>query len=36
LPGSGLKKKTASQDLTSQCNIPQSHLLNREEGILWQ
>jgi len=35
-PGSGLKKKTANRDPTSQCDALQSHLLNREEGILWQ
>jgi len=35
-PGSGLKKKTANRDPTSSCDIHQSHLLNQEEGILWQ
>jgi len=34
-PGTELKKKTANQDPTSQCDASQSHLLNREEGILW-
>jgi len=34
--GSGMKKKTASGDPISQCDVHQSRLLNREEGILWQ
>ena len=33
---SRLRKMTASQDQTNQCDTHQSHLLNQEEGILWR
>jgi len=29
-------EEKANQDLTSQSDTPQSHLLNQEEEILWQ
>ena len=30
------EKRQPNRDPTSQCDVPQSHFLNREEGILWQ